>query len=62
MNEKKPDLFEVSVEIRGISAAASLLSWLVGPDGCDRASMVQVHETLDGISRHLLRIAEELDN
>ncbi len=62
MNEKKPDLFEISVEVRDISATASFLSWIIGPDGCDRASMMQVHETLDGISRHLLRIAEELDN
>ena len=61
MNEKKPDLFEIGVEIRDISATAALLSWLVGPDGCDRASMMQVHEALDSMSRHLLRIADEID-
>lgn len=63
MNEKKLDLFEVSVELRDLAASCSFISWALGPDGCDgRMSMMDVHEALDGVSRHLLRVADDLDN
>ena len=63
MNEKKTDLFEIAVELRGIAETCSLHSWMIGPDGCDgRMSMEHLHMSLDTISRHLNRIADEIEN
>ena len=63
MNEKNIDMFEIAVELRGIAATCMNYSWIIGPDGCDgRMSMEHLHMSLDTISRHLNRIADEIEN
>ena len=54
---------EIAVELHDIAAACFHLSWIIGPDGDrERVDMMYVHEALDGIGRHLKRIAGDIED
>lgn len=57
---KEYDLYSLSIEISGVSAVVAGLGDTLDKN-CDRLSDEYFQLALDGISRHLDRIAKELE-